>query len=165
MGKLIFKMVVMVVIFIGISNYMLYIMTGKLPFDIRSISMPSFSVDELMPSAPALGALSSGSDTETVYKWVDENGVTQYSNEQPPQLGEVNTEQSLKVLILDPNENIIQAVKIPAKEEVKKKVAPDLPTGNVYNPANVKKLMDDAKNVKKLLDDRAKAQEKLLNDM
>ena len=92
-----------------------------------------------------------------VYKWRDENGVMQFSN--TPPLKESNAEQ----ILLDPNSNIIQAVKVPEKEEpgpvVKKK------SSNPYSVSGMKKVVDDARDVEKLLQQRQEQQQEALNNI
>lgn len=161
MKGLIFKMIAMVVVMVGMSNYVLYIMTGRSPFDgfkLPSVSdaIPS-SIDDITPS---IGG------KQTVYKWVDENGVTQYSSEPPP-------DQASTSLELDPNTNVIQAIEMPEDESSSSASSKQnnetpqlaLPEGPVYSPDNIKKLIDDAKNVQKTLDERYQKQEEMLKEL
>jgi hypothetical protein len=92
-----------------------------------------------------------------VYKWRDENGVMQFSNT-PPTSGAV-AEQ----VVLKPNSNIVQAVKIPEKEAVAEEVNSSAP--NPYSFQGMKKVMDDAKGVEQLLQNRHEQQQKMLNDI
>lgn len=93
----------------------------------------------------------------SVYKWRDENGVMQFSNT-PPAGGAV-AEQ----VVLKPNNNIVQAVKIPQKEAVAEEVNSSAP--NPYSIQGMKKVMDDAKGVEQLLQNRHEQQQKMLNDI
>lgn len=123
-------------------------MTGKTPFTGK---MPSFSI-----SAPKLSNVLPAKK-ENAYKWTDANGVVHYSSE-PPELA-----QTAEILELDPNANIIQG--LPERQEAEtnkqKPSAPALPQGNPYNPATVKKLIDDAKNVQTMLNKRGEEMNKL----
>lgn len=93
-----------------------------------------------------------------IYKWRDEHGRMQFSNTPPPQGG--NAEQ----VVLDPNKNIIQAVKIPPKEEEKKSLAKtEMP--NPYSLQGAKKVMKDAKGVEQMLQDRHDAQQKMMDGL
>ncbi len=151
MKKLVIKSLMMIAIFIGISQYFVYIMTGKSPLD--ELKAPEISL-----STPDIKDVVTGGK-QTVYKWVDENGVTQYTSEAPP-------EQSATAMELDPNTNIVQGIKMPEGEETEEETPKaEVPQGNIYSPQSVKKLMDDAKNVQKLLNDRYEQQEKALQDM
>lgn len=149
MAKIIFKMVVMLVVVVGVSNYALYIMTGKTPFSANDLKMPDIS-------APGVDSLVNGGKT-TAFKWTDENGVVHYSSEPPPE------HQQVEVLEIDPNVNLVQGVQ--KKEEVPgpgPQPALDLPSGNVYSPENVQKLIQDAKDVQKKLNERYQEQEKIV---
>ncbi len=151
MKKLIIKSVMMIAIFIGISQYFVYIMTGKSPLD--GLKAPEISL-----STPDIKNAVTGGK-QTVYKWVDANGVTQYTSEAPPA-------QSATTMELDPNTNIVQGIKMPGDEESEKESPKsEIPQGNIYNPESIKKLMDDTKNVQKLLNDRYKQQDKAFQDM
>jgi len=94
-----------------------------------------------------------------VYKWRDEHGVMQFSNTPPPEVS--NAEQ----VVLDPNSNLVQAVKVPVKEEEKSApaVATDMP--NPYSVKGMKKVMDDAKGIEGLLQKRHEEQLKMLSDI
>lgn len=159
MQKLIFKCVVMLIVVVGASNYMLYITTGASPFSGFSWSKWRDKVPSL--NTASIESLSPVSGTQTVYKWVDANGVTQYSTEAPP---ETTVAQTLE---LDPNTNIVQSVKLPeeAAEESKSTPQVALPEGPIYSPDNVKQLMDNAKNVQKLLNERHNNQQKALDSL
>ena len=149
MAKMIFKMVVMLAVVVGVSNYALYIMTGKTPFSANDLKMPDIS-------APNVDSLVNGGKT-TAYKWTDENGVVHYSSEPPPE------QQQVEVLEVDPNVNLVQGVQ--KKEEVPgpgSQPALDLPGGNVYSPKNVQKLIQDAKDVQQKLNERYQEQEKIV---
>jgi len=146
-GKLVVKVVIMVVIMVGMSNYVLYIMTGKTPFSTTSLEGAS------LPSIPTLPP-----GKETAYKWTDAQGVVHYSSEPPPE-----QMADLKKMIVDPNVNLVQGAKptpkpTPEQNDPQAESAPSL-----YNPQSVQKLVEDARNVEKLLNDRAKAQEDIIN--
>lgn len=147
MKSLIIKCIIMVMLALGVSNYLIYIKTGKMPFSFDRFNAPSFSA---LPDVPKL----IGGGKEQAYKWTDENGVTHYSSEPPQELGK----QAL-LLEVDPNTNLIQGAR--EKDEILPSIAPEpsntpLPAGSVYNPQNVKKLMDDAKAVQETMNERAK---------
>ena len=69
MGKIIFKACVVVALVLGASNYMIYMKTGKLPFNLQSFFSGSgstgFTFTEKRNAKPV---------KEMVYQWVDENG-------------------------------------------------------------------------------------------
>lgn len=139
MGKIIVKALIMVGIAVGISNYLMYLSTGKTPF---SSGMPDLSFD-----APSLG--NGSTKKQQAYKWTDEKGVVHYSSEAPPEMAQA------EILEVDPNANLIQGVEIPTKEAPKAAAAqPSMPKGNIYNPKTIKKLFDDAKGVQETLNKR-----------
>lgn len=142
MAKIVIKLVVMLAIVVGISNYAMYIMTGKSPFSGFSsdISINTPEVSDLLPKGK-----------DRVYKWTDENGVVQYSSE-APQGAETET------MTIDPNTNVIQGLRPAAKKEAPQATSPpaqaQLPQGSIYNPENIRQLIDDAKNVQTTLNQR-----------
>ena len=91
-----------------------------------------------------------------VYKWRDENGVMQFSN-MPP------TEGKAEQVVLDPNSNVIQAIKVPVKETLKEAPKADAPSP--YSMKGMKKVMDDAKGIEALLQKRHEDQQKMMNDL
>lgn len=91
-----------------------------------------------------------------VYKWRDEHGVMQFSNTPPP--ASARAEQ----VELKPNSNLVQAVKIPRKEEPRQVVQAESP--NPYTMQGMKKVMDDARGVEELLRKRHEQQQKMINN-
>jgi hypothetical protein len=91
-----------------------------------------------------------------VYKWRDEHGVMQFSNTPPP------TVTNAQRIELNPDKNVIQAVKIPEKAaEPKAVVATEAP--NPYSVRGMKKVMDDARGVEDLLKKREEEQRRMTN--
>lgn len=92
-----------------------------------------------------------------VYRWRDEHGVMQFSST-PPLQG------SSEKIELNPDENIIQAVKIPVKEvEQKEVVKKEIP--NPYSMKGMKKVMDDARGVEDILKKSHEDREKMLKNL
>lgn len=151
MKTLIFKAVLMILIMVGISNYLMYIMTGKAPFSFgdMSLNMPEASISELKSHIPA--------GKEQAYKWTDANGTVHYSSEPPPE------NHAVELIHVDPNTNLVQGLRSEPKKvetQVNQVPATTLPTGSVYNPKTIKKLMDDAKGVQETLNKRYENLEK-----
>ncbi len=94
-----------------------------------------------------------------VYKWRDEHGVMQFSN--TPPVGVTNAKQ----MVLDPNSNVIQAVKIPVKEEKAPEAAAQIKPTSPYSIKAMKKTMGDARNVEKLLQQRHQNQQDAFNKL
>ena len=92
-----------------------------------------------------------------VYKWRDKNGVMQFSNTPPTGVGS-------EAIELNPDHNIIQAVKVPVKEE-KEAQATSAAMPNPYSVKGMKKVMEDAKGVEGLLQKRHEEQQKMMNNL
>ena len=94
----------------------------------------------------------------TVYKWVDENGVQHFGNTPPP--GVVAEAKHLK-----PNQNIMQAIKIPEEEEEEEASGPKVTNiiKNPYSKEGVEELIDDAKGVQDMLNKRLEDQQKMMD--
>lgn len=150
MKKFALKIVLMLVVVVGLSNYGLYLMTGQSPFS--HFKLPDFSVPDLSAANPL------NNQPEKAWKWVDENGVTHYSTEAPPQ------NQLAEELEVDPNTNVIQSVEIPKKQEPEDTTITPV-EGPIYDPATINKLMEDAKNVEKVLQERHEKQEEIINSL
>src|SRR5690606_4747474 len=84
-----------------------YLKTGRLPWDSGvlnsplSAGLPSVSLDTMLPI----------SSKTTVYKWVDEQGVTNFSQEPPP--AAVTSE----VLEVDANVNLMQSTPVMSESQ------------------------------------------------
>jgi len=92
-----------------------------------------------------------------VYKWRDSNGVMQFSNTPPPTGGDAEK------IELNPNKNIVSAVKVPEKEETEEVAKTESPSP--YSVKGMKKVMNDAKGVEALLEKRHEEQQKMMNDL
>lgn len=94
-----------------------------------------------------------------VYKWVDEHGVTQFSN-RPPE----KSRESEKI-VLSPDTNVISAIKIPEKEpEVV--ASPQVHSlSSPYSPGGMKKMVDEATGMQEMLDQRKLEQDKALQGL
>lgn len=141
MYKLIFKVCLMLGLMLGISNYMMYIMTGKTPFSSPKDLLPDFS--------PTLTKMTPKLSKETVYKWTDDKGRVHYSSDP------IHNQANVEKMQVDPNLNVMDSVEIP-KNSDRSKPNINLPEGNIYTPDKIQQLVKDAKNVQNLMDDRAK---------
>jgi hypothetical protein len=154
-----FKIFAMLVI-LGVLSVMPMIYMGK--FDPMAFFDSGFSkglsdFNNIKAKVPK--SLSNGITDKKVqvYKWRDKNGVMQFGN--TPPLAGGDTEK----IELNPNKNIVQAVKIPEKEEAKKVAKTESP--NPYSVKGMKKVMNDAKGVEELLQKRHEGQQKMMNDL
>ena len=93
-----------------------------------------------------------------VYKWVDENGVTQFS-QTPPRLG-----GKAESLTLKPNTNIMQAYKAP-KQEPKQPTGPRIFKTNPYTPGGMKDMLNETTRVTEQMNQRQQEQNALLEQI
>ena len=75
-----------------------------------------------------------------VYKWADKHGVIQFSNE-PPQDGSESEK-----MVLSPNTNVLDAIKITKKEPEKAAKPQVISRGSPYSPGGMKKMVDESTN-------------------
>jgi len=92
-----------------------------------------------------------------IYKWRDKHGVMQFTNTPPP------ADKNAERVELNPNSNIIQAVKIPAAEEPKAVAKIERP--NPYSVGGMKKAIDAAKDVEKMMKERQEKQMEMLGNI
>lgn len=152
MKKFALKIILMLVVVVGLSNYGLYLMTGQTPFS--RWKLPEFKTPEFSTANPL------GNKKEKAWKWVDENGVTHYSSEAPPQ-----TQQAQEIEV-DPNTNLIQGMEPPEKKEEETASTTITPVeGPIYDPKNIQKLMENARKVEQVLQERHEQQEEILNNL
>jgi hypothetical protein len=154
-----FKIFSMVVI-LGILSVMPMIYMGKfnpMAFFDSSISNGVSEFKNIKAKVPeSLSSVVTDKKVQ-VYKWRDENGIMQFSNTPPPTGGDAEQ------IELNPNKNIVQAVKIPEKEETEEVAKTESPSP--YSVKGMKKVMNDAKGVESLLDKRHEEQQKMMNDL
>ena len=93
-----------------------------------------------------------------VYRWRDENGVMQFSNTPPP------AGMAAEQVVLDPDSNLMQAVKEP-EAETKQVVQAETVSPNPYSIKGMEKVMEDARAVESMLQQRHEQQQKMLNDL
>ena len=151
-----FKIFTMLVT-LGILSVIPMIYMGKfdpMSFFDSSLSKGVSELKNLKDMAPS----GLGTDKKVqVYKWRDENGIMQFSNTPPPTGGDAEK------IVLNPNKNIVPAVKIPEKEEPKEVAKIQSPSP--YSVKGMKKVMNDAKGVEALLQKRHEEQQKMMNDL
>ena len=142
-------------VILGLLSVMPMIYMGKLD----PLALIDFDIDFGGFGKQGTGRLSSVITDEKVhvYKWRDQNGVMQFSNEPPPL--SVDAEQ----IVLDPNSNVIQAVKVAEKEEVAPVVKAE--SASPYSVNGMKKVVDDAKGVEQVLQKRHEEQQKVIENL
>ncbi|MDH5387309.1 MAG: DUF4124 domain-containing protein [Gammaproteobacteria bacterium] len=93
-----------------------------------------------------------------VYKWPDEHGVIQFSNVPPEGLDS-------ELLVLSPETNVMDAIKIPEKEPELIGMPKVTSLGSPYSPAGMKKLVDESIEMQETLNQRQADQEKMIQDI
>ena len=93
-----------------------------------------------------------------VYKWRDKNGVMQFGNTPPP------TVRNAEQVELNPNSNVVKAVKVPVVEE-KPVASADFAQPSPYSVKGMKKVMDDARGVEQMLQQSHDQRTKALNNL
>ncbi len=152
MVKVVVKSLMVVAVVTGLVFYALYLKTGRLPWgdsqwsvpSLPSLSTPRLSLEGVKPSSRV-----------QVYKWVDADGVTHYSQELPS--GEH------QVLELDPRSlNTIPAVTVPPPGD---RTAPAEEPAGDYRMSDGNTSLEKAREAAELLKAREREQRKILNDL
>jgi hypothetical protein len=144
------------IVILGIMAVTPMIMTGK--FDpMAFLDDGSSEFSKLKAKAPKNLSSAVTDEKVQVYKWVDEHGTMHFSSTPPPEVS--NAER----VVLDPNSNLVQAVKVPEKEEAKHTAQTSSP--NPYSVKSMKKVMDDARGVEEVLQKRHEDQQKMMNNL
>ena len=95
----------------------------------------------------------------TVYKWVDDKGVTHFGGAPPTGQGAYDKQE------IRTSTNLINAHKTQEEETAKPARGRVTQVGNIYTPEGIKDLMDDAKNTSQEMNDRMLEQQKMLDDI
>jgi hypothetical protein len=142
--------------------------SGNTLMSFSDFKMPDFSMSSL-PNAPEVDSITDSNSLiggqDTIYQWHDGEGNIQFTTEPPPEGIDYQVRQ------FDPDANVIQSVKVPAREtpagsagaEAGKTAEPAPEDSNPYSPEGIKKMIEDAKNVEKLLQQRFQNQESAIN--
>ena len=107
------------------------------------LSPANFSASDLLPSAVQSAAESSAPAITKVYRWQDENGVWQFSDNP-------NDEPGAEVMELDGKINTIESV----APQPKKKSPAGIPGVATVSPAQAGQLIDTVKNLQENIDQR-----------
>jgi hypothetical protein len=154
----------MMLITLGVLSVIPLIIMGKfdpMAFFDSSLSKGASEFSKLEARAPKnLSSVVTDKKVQ-VYKWRDEKGVMQFSNVAPP------TDRNAERVELDPDSNLMQAVKVP--EKTPEKAAPKKVTQtklpNLYSVKGAKKLMDKTRDVEELLKQRHEQQQEAINNL
>ena len=168
MLKFIFKVIVVIILILGISNYANYLITGKTPdISINKSSLPKIDISKLTDSVTDKFESVKKSVTEKsesikkdgpaenshLYKWRDADGVIHYASEKP-----ADNTPDIESIEISNDTNVVPSVSAKAKVPVQQQSPQaNLPTEipeNLYSPEGVKQLMNQAKDVQNLIDGR-----------
>ncbi|PCI08766.1 MAG: hypothetical protein COB77_01515 [Gammaproteobacteria bacterium] len=155
-----FKIFSMLII-LGVISVMPMIYMGK--FDPMAFFDAGFKdglseFNKLKAKAPESLSSVVSDEKVQVYKWRDEFGVMQFSNT-PPASG-----AAAEKIELNTNNNIMQAVKLPKKNEDSKRPA-EVAVPSPYSLKGGKKILQDAKGIEAMLQKRHEEQQKMLNNL
>lgn len=153
MKAVIVKCLMMLVIIVGLVHYALYLKTGQLPWQ---SPMLNNVLSESLPALP-LESVKRGSGKTQVYKWVDEQGVLNYSQEPPP--ATVTSE----VLEVDPNVNLIQGT--PPSAPIAATRPHSILIGDSTTNEQPQTPIEKAQAAKALLEARNREQQKVLDSL
>ena len=156
-----FKIFTMLVT-LGILSVVPMIYMGKfdsMAFFDSSLSKGASEFKNLKAKVPS--SLSNGGTKEKVqvYKWRDKNGIMKFSDAPPP------TVTNAEHVLVDPNKNLVQAIKIPEKKEPEPEAVAKTKLPNPYSVKGMKKVMNEAKGIEELLQKRHEEQQKMMNDL
>jgi len=148
-------------IILGILSVTPMIYMGKFnPMELlgSGFSSGSSSFEKLKAKAPKNLTSVVTDEKVQVYKWRDENGVMQFSNAPPP------TDRNAQQIELNPNSNVVSAVKVPVKEETPAPSS-DIEQPSPYSVKGMKKVLDDAKGIEQMLQQSHEQRTKALNNL
>jgi hypothetical protein len=91
-----------------------------------------------------------------IYKWIDKYGVPQFSETAPADGSEA------KMIVLSPDTNVMDAFKIPKKEEEKEKKGKVFSLGSPYSPEGMKDMVDESLQLKDKINEQQTEQEAMI---
>lgn len=170
MLKILFKVIIAILIFVGLGYYSNYLMTGKTPsIDINKLTTPDINIskftDTFSKKIETIKQDISPKET-SLYKWKDAKGVIHYTSEKPS--GDIQDLESIK---LSSDTNIIPSVSAPApindssersSSHQQTQTTTEAPS-NIYSPEGIKNLINEAKDVQNLMNEQFNQQENLIN--
>ncbi len=160
-----FKIISLLVV-LGMLSVMPLIYSGKLDpaeflsrFDMDDVNLDTDDItaglSKLKDNVPGAGT----SQEVTVYKWRGTNGVMQFGSQPPPGA------QNVEVMSVNGNKNVVDAVKIPPKQEARATAATEISAPSPYSVKGMKKVLDDAKGVEELLKKSQQDRERMIKNL
>jgi predicted component of viral defense system (DUF524 family) len=157
MLKFFFKIALVILILFGIGNVTNYIMTGNTP----DIEIPNLT-DALSEKLKSIKDKKLVNDSY-LYKWRDDKGIIHYSSEKP-----IENIRNLEQIKLSSDTNIVPAVSETevtnntTLQQLSEPTSTDFPE-NVYSPAAIEQLIDQAKDTQNLMNEQFDQQESIIN--
>lgn len=166
MFKFLLKIIFIIVLSFGFSNYANYLVTGKVPeINITAPKLDDINFSEIKES------IFHKLDSETkkvepeiketyLYKWRDEKGVIHYTSEKPSE-----KIQNLESIKLSNQTNVVPAVSetTPASEKRDSKLPSTNLPENIYSPDGIKHLFEQAKDIHNLMNEQFSQQEDVIH--
>lgn len=184
--KLFFKMMMPVFLLMGIGTYLLYIQ-GKDPFQAFRSNTPDSApslTTQALTKVQGLGQKVSQAtqsktppQTRAIYRWVSASGTTTFGTSPPPNAKNLVKVQTIKskpatatpAAPVAPTQPTQAAVAPPKPKEATSSAAiasPELKIDSltdVYNPENIKQMLQQAKDIQNVMQQRQQLQQQLLN--
>lgn len=158
--KIIFKALIMLVIFMGLGSYGAYLTGQPIPvFNSKNLASIKAkfanAMDSVTPNNIAKTASSAveGEAEKVFFKWKTADGQTHFGDQ--PSAGAVDV---VVIRGKDLRGNTVAATKIPEPQPETAEAPVDTSMSNPYTPEGVKEIMQKAKDVQKLMDERAQQQ-------
>lgn len=176
--KLMFKLMLVLLVLIGASPFILPGKNGQPLFSFSDLKMPDFSSLSGSPKSKVVVIPENGTiDKEivnkknltTVHKWMDDSGVWQFSDQN-------NSGGTSELVNINPDSNVVQAMKVAQPEDEKSNVATDsgdntetdlssIPLPTTIPMKDIPKLINQTKELKNTLEQRYQEQQTLLDSL
>ena len=119
----------------------------------------SDSIEELKEKTPRnVKTVVTDKEVE-VYKWLDEYGVTQFSETAPAD------GVAVELMVLSPDTNVMDALKVPEEEDKAVQKPNVISLGNPYSPEGMKDMINDSLQIQEQITKQQAEQEKMMNEM
>lgn len=150
-----------------LSKFLILVLTMMIPmwflgpgvFTKNFGSEKSDNLESLKKKAPK-GVKTVVTDKEVViYKWRDEHGVMQFSSVSPAEVDKVER------VVLSPDMNVIDAFKIPEKEDKVVQKPNVISLGSPYSPEGMKDMINGSLNLQEQMTGQQAEQEKMMEEL
>lgn len=167
MLKLLLKIIFIIILLFGFSNYANYLVTGEPPeINIKKLTLPNIEISKITDSISeklesAREEIEPAAKNTYLYKWRDEKGIIHYTSEKPSE-----NIQNIESIKLSNDTNVVPAV---SENKTNSEKANQLQTPstdlseNIYSPEGIIHLFDQAKDVQNLMNEQFSQQENIIN--